>query len=110
MNMNWIILLLIALIVTVIVFAACGVGGGLMMLVALNGFSESDATPILIFFALIVIGISIALSTAASWVFIKSRHAETAFRFWHVAGIIAGVNILTILIIFSTIAILRLQE
>jgi len=108
--MNWIILLLIAFMVTVIVFASCGAGGGLMMLVALNGFSESNATPILIFFALMVIGISIALSTAASWVFVKSRHAEATFRFWHVAGINAGVNILTILIIIAIVAILRLQQ
>ena len=106
--MNWIILLLIAFITTIIVFATCGAGGGLMMLVALNGFSESDATPILIIFVLMVIGVSIALSTAASWVFIKARRAETAFRFWHVAGINAGVNILTILIIFAIVAISRL--
>ena len=71
------------------------------------GFSESDATPILIIFVLMVIGVSIALSTAASWVFIKARRAETAFRFWHVAGINAGVNILTILIILAVIAIMR---
>jgi hypothetical protein len=106
--MNWVVLLLIAFVVTIIIFATCGAGGGLMMLVALNGFSESDATPILIFFALMVIGISVALSTAISWVFIKARHAETMFRFWHVAGINAGVNILTILAIFAVIAITRL--
>jgi hypothetical protein len=106
--MDWIILLLIAFITTIIVFATCGAGGGLMMLVALNGFSESDATPILIFFALMVIGISFALSTAASWIFIKARHAETVFRFWHVAGINAGVNLLTILIILAIVGISRL--
>jgi hypothetical protein len=105
--MSWIIILLIALIVTIIVFATCGMGGGLMMLVALNGFSESDATPILIFFVLMVIGISFALSTSASWLFIKARHAETIFRFWHVAGINAGVNILIILIVLAIVAIVR---
>ena len=107
--MNWIILLIIAFITTAIIFATCGAGGGFMMLVALNGFSESDATPILIIFVLMVIGVSIALSTTASWVFIKARRAETAFRFWHVAGINAGVNILTILIILAVIAIMRLS-
>jgi len=107
--MNLIILLLIAFITTIITFAACGAGGGLMMLVALNGFSESTATPTLIFFVLMVIGISLTLSTTASWIFIKTRHAETAFRFWHVAGINAGVNILTILIILAVISIMRLS-
>jgi hypothetical protein len=106
--MNLIILLLIAFITSIIVFATCGAGGGLMMLVALNGFSESDATPILIFFALMVIGISFALSTAASWIYVKARHAETIFRFWHVAGINAGANILTILTILAVVAIMRL--
>jgi hypothetical protein len=105
--MNWIILLLIAFITTIIIFAACGAGGGLMMLIALNGFSESEATPLLIFFTLMVIGISFALSTGASWVFIKARHAESTTRFWHVAGVNAGVNILTILIIFVIVAIMR---
>jgi len=106
--MNWIIVILIAIITTIIIFTTCGVGGGMMMLVALNGFSESEATPILIFFALIVLGISITLTTAASWVFIKARRAESVIRFWHVAGISTGVNILIILIIFAVIAIMRL--
>jgi hypothetical protein len=106
--MNLIILLLIGFITTVMTFAVCGVGGGLMMLVALNGFSESDATPILILFALMIIGISIVLSTATSWIFIKARHAETIFRFWRVAGINAGMNILIILITFAIVAIMRL--
>jgi len=82
--MNLIILLLIAFITCIIVFATCGAGGGLMMLVALNGFSESDATPILIFFRTHGDRLSFALSTAASWVYVKARHAETIFRFWHV--------------------------
>lgn len=106
--MNLIILLLIAFITTIITYAACGVGGGLMMLVALNGFSESDATPILIFYALMVIVISLIFSTAASWLFIKARHAETTFGVWRVAGINAGVNILMIAIIFAVVAITRL--
>jgi hypothetical protein len=106
--MNWIVLLLIAFLVSIIVLATCGAGGGFMMLVALNGFSESAATPILIVFALIVFSISVALSTAASWVFVKARHAETNFRFWQLTGINAGMNILIILIILAIIAITRL--
>jgi hypothetical protein len=106
--MNWMLLILIAFIMTIIVLATCGAGGGLMMLVALNGFSESEATPMLIIFALIVIGISIALSTTASWIFVKARRAETTFRFWPVFGINAGVNVLTILIVLAIFAITRL--
>jgi hypothetical protein len=106
--MNWIILVLIAFITTIITFATCGASGGLMMLVVLNGFSESDAIPILIFFVLMVIGISLILSTAASWAFIKARRVEAMFQFWHVAGINAGMSILTILIIFAVVAIMRL--
>ena len=40
--MNWVIFLLIAFITTIIALGTCGVGGGFMMLVALNGFSESE--------------------------------------------------------------------
>lgn len=106
--MNWVIFLLIAFITTIIALGTCGAGGGFMMLVVLNGFSEPEATPILIIFALIVIGISIALSTAASWIYVKSRHAETTVGFWRVVGINAGVNILTILFVFAIFAITRL--
>jgi hypothetical protein len=108
--MNWVILFLIAFVTTAIVFTVCGAGGGFMMLLALNGFSESNATPILIFFALIVFSIGVALSTTASWVFIKSRHAEATFRFWNIAGISVGVNILAIIVIFAVIATLRLSQ
>ncbi len=103
--MNFLIIVVIAIITTILVFATCGAGGGLMMLVALNGFSEAEATPMLIVFALIVIGISFALSTTASWMFIKSRRDETAIGFWHVAGISAAVNILVVLLIVVVIAI-----
>ena len=106
--MNWIIVILIAIITTIIVFTICGAGGGLIVLVALNGFSESDALPFLILFVLMVIGANFALSTAASWIFIKARHAESVVRFWYVAGMNAGVNILTILIIFAVITLRNL--
>jgi hypothetical protein len=106
--MNWTLLILIAFITAVVVLATCGLGGGFMVLIALNGFSESEGTPILIVFALIVIGISIALSTAASWAFVKARHAESTSRFWRVAGINAGVNVITILIAIAIFAITRL--
>jgi hypothetical protein len=103
--MNLIIIFVIAIITTMLIFATCGAGGGLMMLVALNGFSESEATPMLIVFALVVLGISFAVSTAAGWIFIKSRRDETAIGFWHVAGISAAVNILAILLIVVVIAV-----
>ena len=105
--MNWLVMLLIALVTTIIVLSTCGVGGGLMALVALNGFSELAAMPILVLFALIVIGISIALSTTASWIFVKARHAENDITLWRVAGINAVVNILIILVVIAIIAIAR---
>jgi len=106
--MKWLILLLISFITSIILLTTCGVGGGFMALVALNGFSESDGTPILIIFALIVLGISISLSTAASWIYVKARHAESTVGFWRVAGVNAGLNILIILIAFAIFALTRL--
>jgi hypothetical protein len=58
MPMNWIILILITLIVNILTFAICGFGGGFILLVALNGFSEADATSIFVIFTLMVFGIS----------------------------------------------------
>jgi hypothetical protein len=106
-RVNKTILFLIATVVAVLVFAICGAGGGLMMLVTLNGFSESAATPLLILFTIMVLCISFALSTSACLVLIKMRRAETDFQFWRVAGISIGANILTILLILAVLIIFR---
>ncbi len=106
--MNWLILILISLMTNIMVFTICGGGGGFILLVALNGFSEKAATPILILFALIMLGISVALSTAASWIYVKARKAESTIKFWNVVGVNAGVNILIILTGLAVFAITRL--
>jgi hypothetical protein len=106
--MNWLILILISLITNIVVFTICGAGGGFMMLVALNGFSERAATPILILFALIMLGVSIALSTATSWIYVKARKAESTIKFWNVVGVNAGVNVLIILTGLAVFSITRL--
>ena len=107
--MNLIILVLIAFFTTIITFATCGAGGGLMMLVALAQlFSRIGCGAHSYFLRADGDRTQLIFSTAASWLFIKARHAETTFGFWYVVGINAGVNILTIIIIFAIVAITRL--
>jgi len=108
MPMNWIILILITLIVNILTFAICGFGGGFILLVAINGFSEADATSIFVIFTLMVFGISFFLSTAACWVFLKARRVEKTVRFWQTAIINVGVDITIILAVLSFFEIFRL--
>ena len=103
--MSLVVVVLIAVVVNVIVLGTCGAGGGLMVLVALNGFSESAAMPFLIGYGLIVLNVSFAISTGASWLYAKKRSAESGIRFRHVMGINAGVIVLMILIVVAVMAI-----
>ena len=103
--MSWVIVILIAIFANVIVFATCGAGGGLMMLVALNGFSESAATPFLAGYGAMVLVISWGISTGATWMYVKPRSAASGIGFWHAAGVNAGVIVLMILGIVAFMAI-----
>jgi hypothetical protein len=55
-----------------------------------------------------MLGVSIALSTAASWIYVKARKAESTIKFWNVVGVNAGVNVLIILTGLAVFAITRL--
>lgn len=103
--MSWLIVILIAVVVNVIILATCGGGGGLMLLVALNGFSESAATPFLVGFGLLVLAISFGIATGATWLYVKPRSAASGIGFWQVAGLNAGIIVLLILGVVAFMAI-----
>ncbi len=103
--MSLVAVVLIAVVINIIVLGTCGAGGGLMLLVAHNGFSESAAMPFLIGYGLITLIVSFAISTGASWLYAKKRSAESGIRFGYVAGINAGVIVVIILIVVAVMAI-----
>lgn len=104
--MNWAVLIFIALFISGLVLWGCGVGGGFILLITMNGVSESDANPILIVFALIVIGLSMVFSMLFSWLFVKIRGAEISF--WKIFGVSAGANAAWMLLMGLIVVIMNI--
>jgi hypothetical protein len=84
-NMNWIILLIIIFITDLIVLLTCGVGGGMMFLVILNGYM-SMPTPAAVGFLSSLYCVGITIPALFGGIFVKLRKAEE-IRIWHVIGI-----------------------
>ena len=93
--MLWIILLFVSFVITFITFFICGTGG-LFLLLALNGFSESQAMPFLVLYALFSLGVDVVLSAAANWLIVKKRHPDSGVKFWMVAGVSMIIPVLTL--------------
>ncbi|MEW6130431.1 MAG: hypothetical protein AB1757_25580 [Acidobacteriota bacterium] len=79
--------------VTMIVALAIGFLGGIFLLIALNGFSESRATPILITYIIIALLGTLTLSTLVSWGFAKRLADATPISF----GGVLSVNLISLL-------------
>lgn len=56
--------------------------GGFVLLVLLNGFSERQATPVLIGYALLVFGAMLLFSFGLSWLTVRQVFKEKAPRWW----------------------------
>lgn len=106
--MNWLILLVIIFLATLIVLATCGVGGGMMMLVLLNGYT-SMPTPAAVGFLSSLYCFGIFIPALFGWIFVKARHAEE-IRFWHVVGISIGANMIVSVIILLVLFLIQLAN
>ncbi len=95
--MLWIILFAVSILITTITFLLCG-AGGFFLLVILNGFSESQAMPFLVLYALISLGVNIVISTAVNWRLVKKRSPDLDIKFWMVAGISSVVPVLLLVL------------
>lgn len=79
--MVWFILLGVSLLVSLGVLGIAGGLGGFMLLVILNGFSESQATPIIGCYGLGVLGLNVAITTAINRLVTKIWFAEAGISF-----------------------------
>jgi hypothetical protein len=101
--MAWVALVLVTLVVAAVVLGGCGVGGGMLMLVILNGFSESQARPVLLGYAALVLVISILVTSAANWLVVRQWFADANLPGWAVAApglalaVLVGIYLWTIL-------------
>jgi hypothetical protein len=89
--MNWILLLIIIFIMDLVVLVTCGVGGGMMFLVMLNGYM-SMPTPAAVAFLSSLYCVGIFIPALFGWIFVKVRKAE-AIRVWQIIGVSIGANI-----------------
>jgi hypothetical protein len=105
--MVWIILLLVSFAITLVTFCTCG-AGGMFLLLALNGFSESQATPFIVLYALLSLGVNAAVSSAASWMIVKNRYPDSGVKFWMVVGVDIIVPVLLLGLIFIIVALKNL--
>lgn len=104
--MNWAILITILFIATLVILATCGVGGGMMMLVILNGYM-SMPTPAAVIFLSSLYCVGIIIPALFGWIFVKVRHAEE-IRFWHVLGASIGVNVIVSVIIVVILTLMQM--
>ena len=79
-------------LVTLVVFGAVG---GLMLLVALNGFSESTGGVIIVVYALAVLAGNFGVATLLNWAIARHRYAGTRGTGWAPALVALGVTAAT---------------
>jgi len=104
--MLWIILFAVSILITTIIFLLCG-AGGFLLLVILNGFSESQAMPFLVVYALISLSVNMFISTAVNWWLVKKRGPDLDIKFWMVAAIS---SVMPVLLVFLPILFFVLKN
>lgn len=90
--MVWIVLIVVSTVISATILAIMGGIGGMALLLALNGFSESQATPIIGCYALFVLGLDLIPVILLDWWVVKRWFPQAGVPFW---GIVA-LNILVI--------------
>ena len=89
----WMIVATCALtLVTLVVFGAVG---GLMLLVALNGFSESTGGVIIVIYVLAVLAGNFGVAALINWAIARKRYAGTRGAGWAPALVALGVTAVT---------------
>lgn len=91
-------LLLVDIIIAVVVLLIFGACGGFFLLVALNGFSEAQAMPILIIYGVVVIGGNLLVTVWVNRILIRRRE-KTAISALQPAVIPALIATLTIFVV-----------
>lgn len=91
----WLWMILVTCAVTLVTLVVFGAVGGLMLLVALNGFSESTGGVIIVIYALVVLAGNFGVATLLNWAVARSRYAGTRATGWAPALVALGVTAAT---------------
>lgn len=91
----WLWMILVTCAVTLVTLVVFGAVGGLMLLVALNGFSEKTGGAIIVVYALLVLAGNFGAATLFNWAIARHRYAGTRGTGWAPALVALGVTAVT---------------
>ena len=91
----WLWMLLATCALTLLTLFVFGAVGGLMLLVALNGFSESTGGVIIVVYALVVLAGNFGVAALVNWLIARRRYAGTRGAGWAPALVALGVTAAT---------------
>jgi hypothetical protein len=91
----WLWMLLATCAVTAVTLVVFGALGGLMLLVGLNGVSESRGGLIILAYAVVVLAGNFAVASLLNWLIARRRYAGTRGAGWAPALVALGVTAAT---------------
>ena len=91
----WLWMILASCAVTLVTLFVFGALGGLMLLVALNGFSESTGGVLIVVYALVVLAGNFGVAALLNWLIARKRYAGTRGAGWAPALVALGVTAAT---------------
>jgi hypothetical protein len=98
--MVWITLIVISTLISCTILAIIGGLGGMALLLVLNGFSESQAMPVIGCYALFVLGLDLIPATLIDWWVARRWFPQADIPLW---GIVA-MNILVIMGLIAAVS------
>lgn len=94
----WLWMVVATCAVTLVTLVVFGAFGGLMLLVGLNGVSESTGGVIIIVYALLVLAGNFAVASLFNWLIARRRYAGTRGTGWAPLLVALGVTTATAVI------------
>ena len=91
----WLWMLATTCAVTAVTLLVFGAVGGLMLLVALNGFSEKTGGLLIVVYVLLVLAGNFAVAALFNWLVARRRYAGTRGAGWAPVLVALGVTALT---------------
>jgi len=91
----WLRMILATCALTLVTLVVFGALGGLMLLVALNGFSERTGGVLIVVYALVVLAGNFGVATLLNWLIARRRYAGTRGAGWAPALVALGVTAAT---------------
>lgn len=83
-RMAWLAMCAMSVTVAVVSFVVLGIFGGFMLLLALNGFSEKQAQPILLTYLLLVLGLTTLAGALFNWLVVRYGFRGAGLPGWAV--------------------------